>query len=46
VEKAERHALAEALVKATNAGLAGEIGRMVLLYRRHPNKPKIALPRR
>lgn len=46
VEKAERHALAEALVKATSAGLAGEIGRMALLYRRHPNKPKIALPRR
>lgn len=45
IEKAERHALTTALATATAAHVAGEIGRVAVLYKRHPNKPKIALPK-
>ncbi|MEC7524477.1 MAG: ribosome assembly RNA-binding protein YhbY [Myxococcota bacterium] len=45
VEKDERDAMAEKLGEATKAQLAGITGRIALLYRRHPEKPKIRLPR-
>lgn len=45
LEKAERKALTASLATATSAHVAGEIGRVAVLYRRHPNKPKIALPK-
>jgi RNA-binding protein len=45
VEKAERKALTAALATAAGAHVAGEIGRVAVLYKRHPNEPKIALPK-
>lgn len=45
VDKPARKELASALATATAAHVAGEIGRVVVLYKRHPNKPKIALPK-
>lgn len=45
IAKAERKALTAALATATTAHVAGEIGRVAVLYKRHPNKPKIALPK-
>jgi RNA-binding protein len=45
VEKAERKALTTAMASATASHVAGEIGRVAVLYKRHPNKPKIALPK-
>ena len=42
----ERGELARSLGEATDAQLAGITGRVALLYRRHPDEPKIALPRR
>ena len=43
VEKTERQAMAEALREGTRAELAGLTGRVAILYRRHPAKPKIRL---
>ena len=40
----DRKELAEALPPLVNAELAGLIGRIVVLYKRHPNKPKVGLP--
>jgi RNA-binding protein len=40
----DRHDLSEALAKATESELVEVLGRTLLLYRRHPNKPKIVLP--
>lgn len=45
VDKAERTAMSAELVRATSALLVAEIGRIVVLYRPHPEKPKIQLPR-
>ena len=45
IDKSERKALTSALATATSAHVAGEIGRVAVLYKRHPNKPKIALPK-
>jgi RNA-binding protein len=42
----ERHAAAQALADGTNAHLAQVLGRVALLYKRHPNKPKIVLPKK
>jgi RNA-binding protein len=42
VEPAE---VAEALAESTRSELVQKLGRVVVLYRRHDEKPKIALPR-
>ena len=42
----DRHECAVAIVEALpRTALAGEIGRIVILYRRHPEKPVIKLPK-
>jgi RNA-binding protein len=41
----DRHELASAIAEATQSELVEQLGRTLLLYRRHPKKPKIALPR-
>lgn len=41
----ERKEVAEALPGEVKAELVGLIGRIVILYKRHPNKPKLRLPR-
>ena len=40
----DRHATAALLAAGTDAALAQVLGRTLLLYTRHPKKPKIALP--
>ena len=40
----DRHDLSEALAEATASELVEVLGRTLLLYRRHPTKPKITLP--
>jgi RNA-binding protein len=40
----ERRACAEAICAATGADLAQSVGRMLLLYRAHPEKPVLELP--
>ncbi len=45
IEREERAEMADALVRETRAALAGTMGRVLILYRRHPEKPKIDLPR-
>lgn len=45
VERAERRAMADALRDATGASEVGVVGRVLVLYRRHPEEPKIRLPR-
>lgn len=45
IEKAERHDLASNLASGAPAHLVGELGRIAVLYRRHPSKPKLVLPR-
>ena len=42
----ERAEVAEALTPAAEAQLVGQIGRVLILYRRHPTKPTIRLPGR
>ena len=44
LEKPERHELAQQLQRALAATLVTEIGRVLVLYRRHPSSPKINLP--
>lgn len=44
LEKAERHAFALALAEGAPAHLVGEVGRIAIFYRRHPSRPKVALP--
>ena len=39
-----RRALAEELARAADADVAGAIGKLVILYRRRDEKPKIKLP--
>jgi RNA-binding protein len=45
-EPDDKHADAEALAKACDAHLCGVVGHTVILYRRHPEKPRIVLPQR
>lgn len=45
VERDERTQMTEALERETGAALAGTMGRVAILYRRHPEKPTIRLPR-
>jgi RNA-binding protein len=40
----DRKEAAEALPGLVKAELAGLIGRVLILYKRHPNKPKVPLP--
>lgn len=46
LEREERDAIARALAEGAQAALAGTIGRIAILYRRHPSTPKINLPKR
>jgi RNA-binding protein len=46
IDKDERSTMATQLEQATQASLAQLSGRVVLLYRRHPSKPRISLPRK
>jgi RNA-binding protein len=41
----ERQQVADELPALVKADLAGLIGRVAILYKRHPHKPQIALPR-
>jgi RNA-binding protein len=41
----DRHEAAEELAAKTGAVLAQVLGRTFLLYKRHPKKPKIVLPK-
>lgn len=41
----ERHDAADAIAAATKSQVAQVLGNMVLLYRRHPDKPVIVLPK-
>lgn len=41
----ERQEVADTLPGTVKAELVGLIGRIVILYKRHPNKPKLSLPR-
>lgn len=41
---ADRHDAAAELAARTGAELAGQIGRVLILYRRHPETPRIVLP--
>lgn len=46
VERDERAQIAQQIAEGTQAALAGTIGRIAILYRRHPSEPKITLPRK
>lgn len=39
----DRHQAAEALARRTKSELVQVLGKVILLYRRHPEEPKIAL---
>lgn len=41
----DRHELAERLGPAVHGEVAGVVGRTILVYRRHPEQPKIQLPK-
>lgn len=41
----DRHDAAKSLADATDSTLAQVLGRTFLLYKRHPKKPKIVLPK-
>jgi len=43
-EPEDKKALARALAEAADADLAGLVGHTAILYRRHPERPRIALP--
>lgn len=45
VEKESRAEMASALSVRTRSSLAGMTGRVALLYRAHPNQPRVRLPR-
>lgn len=45
-EREQRGVWIDQLVSTTGAELVHRIGQVVCLYRRHPEKPKIELPRR
>ncbi len=40
-----RREVSDALVERCGAHPVGQLGRIVILYRRHPDKPQISLPR-
>jgi len=42
---ADRDEVGTTLAERTGAEIAGAIGRVVILYRPHPERPRIALPR-
>jgi RNA-binding protein len=44
IDKDERDAMADALRARTRSHLAALTGRVAILYRRHPDEPKIRLP--
>jgi|ERR1051325_1123419 RNA-binding protein len=44
-ESAERRAVAESLAAATDAQLAGTIGKIAILYRQREEEPEIELPK-
>jgi RNA-binding protein len=41
----DRHDAADAIAKQTKSHVAQVLGHIVLLYRAHPNEPKIELPK-
>jgi RNA-binding protein len=41
----ERKDVSEQLPELAKAELAGVVGRIVILYKRHPQKPRIVLPK-
>lgn len=43
-DSSDRREIAEELARATEADLAGTIGKLAILYRRRDEKPKIKLP--
>jgi RNA-binding protein len=43
-DSGSRRTLAEALASATDAEIAGTIGKLAILYRPRPEKPRIKLP--
>lgn len=45
LEHEERDAMRERLLEGTGAALVETIGRVVILYVKHPKEPKIVLPR-
>lgn len=45
LDKTERRAMTQALATAAGCHVAGELGRIAILYRRHREKPVIKLPR-
>lgn len=45
VDKEERAEMADALRQRTESQLAGLTGRIAILYRPHPEKPRIRIPR-
>lgn len=45
-EREQRHAWIDQLVSTTGGELVHSIGQVACLYRRHPEKPKIELPRK
>ncbi len=44
IEPEDKRQLARTLAAATNAELCGLVGHTVILYRAHPNAPRIELP--
>ncbi|HEY2323942.1 MAG TPA: ribosome assembly RNA-binding protein YhbY [Thermoanaerobaculia bacterium] len=44
-DSAERRSIAESLAAATDAAVAGSVGKIVILYREREEKPSIKLPR-
>lgn len=45
IDKAERKVMAAELAAAVPAHLVAGLGRIVILYRRHPEKPRVVLPK-
>ncbi|MEY4514505.1 MAG: hypothetical protein RLZZ450_6627 [Pseudomonadota bacterium] len=41
----ERAEVAEQLPELTKSELAGQVGRVLILYKRHPHEPRINLPK-
>jgi len=41
----ERAGVAEQLPSLTKSELAGQVGRVLILYKRHPHEPRINLPK-
>lgn len=44
-DSAERRSIAESLAEATDAAVAGSVGKIVMLYREREEKPSIKLPK-